>query len=471
LARRHGTVPLWLECLSDETTPLALFHALYDASPACFLLESVEGGEHLGRYSFAAFEPREILRAGPPAAGEDPFGALRRALGQSRGPEVKGLPRFYGGAVGFVTYDMARRFESLPGRLKDDTGLPDYVFYLTKDMLIFDHVAHSVKLVRCVPVAGAGDLEGLYRRAADDLRALAGRLRPAAFPLKPIAPPAAPSPAELPGEKKQFEAAVRRAKSYISAGDIIQAVISRRMTLAAKAHPLEIYRALRRINPSPYMYFFRDGDTHIIGSSPEMLVRLEDGAAETRPIAGTRPRLADPVKEAAMEKTFLKDPKERAEHLMLVDLGRNDLGRVCRPGSVTVENFMTIERYSHVMHMVSTVKGRLAPGRDAWDLFRACFPAGTLSGAPKIRAMAIIEELEPSRRGIYGGAVGYVSYSGNMDMAIAIRTLLLQGRTAHVQAGAGIVADSVPAREFEETQNKAAAVVAALRAAEEEAGA
>jgi anthranilate synthase component 1 len=268
-------------------------------------------------------------------------------------------------------------------------------------------------------------------------------------------------------ERRLFEDGVRRAKAYISSGDIIQVVPSRRVSRAVQAHPLEIYRALRRVNPSPYMYFFRDGDTHVIGSSPEMLVRLEDGLAETRPIAGTRPRGGTPELDERLAKQLLADPKERAEHLMLVDLARNDLGRVSRPGSVSVSDFMAIERYSHVMHIVSKVTGKLLPGRDAFDLFRAVFPAGTLSGAPKIRATQIIEEIESTRRGLYGGAIGYFSYTGNMDMAIAIRTILMQKGVAHLQAGAGIVADSVPAKEFEETQNKMAALVAALRLAGE----
>ncbi|MBP8003679.1 MAG: anthranilate synthase component I family protein, partial [Elusimicrobia bacterium] len=274
-----------------------------------------------------------------------------------------------------------------------------------------------------------------------------------------------PLPADS-AERRRYIEAVKKAKGYIAAGDIIQVVPSRRVSVETKAHPLELYRALRRVNPSPYMYFFRDGDRHIVGSSPEMLVRLEDGRAETRPIAGTRPRGATPAADERLARELLADPKERAEHVMLVDLARNDLGRVSRPGSVRVDQFMDIERYSHVMHIVSKVTGALRPGLDAFDLFRATFPAGTLSGAPKIRAMEIIEELEPFRRGLYGGAVGYFSYTGNMDVAIAIRTLLLEKGRVHFQAGAGVVADSVPGKEFEETQNKMAALVAALRLAE-----
>ncbi|HMX42765.1 MAG TPA: anthranilate synthase component I [Elusimicrobiota bacterium] len=470
LARRHNAVPVAVECLADEVTPLGLFHGLYAKSPQCFLLESVEGGEHLGRYSFAAFEPQVVLRsraAGAPSpdGGVGPLAALREAVRHRRSPEVPGLPRFYGGAVGFIGYDIVRHFERLPHRAADALGLPDFVFFLTGDLFIFDHVAHTVRLVRTVRIPKGVSLDSLYRRTVRELRARVERIRPAAPPLTPVAPAdRRPLPVN-PVERKRFLESVVRAKSYISAGDIIQVVPSRRVSVKTPAHPLEIYRALRRINPSPYMYFFRDGDTHVIGSSPEMLVRLEDGRAETRPIAGTRPRGATPAEDERLAGELLRDPKERAEHLMLVDLARNDLGRVSKPGSVKVPDFMTVERYSHVMHIVSKVTSELAAGRDAFDLFRATFPAGTLSGAPKIRAMEIIEELEPTRRGLYGGAVGYFSYTGNMDVAIAIRTILLQKGIAHLQAGAGIVADSVPATEFEETQNKMAALVAALRLA------
>jgi len=471
LARRRRLVPVAVECLADEVTPLGLFHGLYAKSRQCFLLESVEGGEHLGRYSFAAFEPRLVLRSRSAASpmeradGVGPLGALREALAHRRAPDVPGLPRFYGGAVGFVSYDIVRHFERLPGRAVDVLGVPDFVFFLTGDLFIFDHVAHTVRLVRTVSVPRGASAERIYRETVRDLRAQAARLRPAAPSLTPVEPPDRRPLAVNGAERRRFLEAVRRAKSYISVGDIIQVVPSRRVSVKTDAHPLEIYRALRRINPSPYMYFFRDGDTHVIGSSPEMQVRLEDGRAETRPIAGTRPRGRTPEEDSRLARDLLKDPKERAEHLMLVDLARNDLGRVSRPGSVRVPEFMGVERYSHVMHIVSKVTGDLAPGQDAFDLFRAAFPAGTLSGAPKIRAMEIIEELEPARRGLYGGALGYFSYTGNMDMAIAIRTIFMRKGVAHLQAGAGIVADSVPEKEFEETQNKMAALVAALRLA------
>lgn len=471
LSRRFPMVPIAVECPADEVTPLGLFHALYRRSPQCFLLESVEGGEHLGRYSFAAFEPRLVVRSRAVSPTVDPTGVgplapLREALAHRRAPEVPGLPRFYGGAVGFIGYDIVRHFERLPARGRDDLGLPDFVFFLTGDLFIFDHVAHTLRLVRTVRVPRGTSADKVHRDTVRDLTARLARLRPAAPPLTPTRDP---NPRPLPvdaAERRRFLAAVQKAKEYIAAGDIIQVVPSRRVSLNTTAHPLELYRALRRVNPSPYMYFFRDGDRHIVGSSPEMLVRLEDGRAETRPIAGTRPRGATPAEDDRLARELLADPKERAEHVMLVDLARNDLGRVSKPGSVRVDNFMDIERYSHVMHIVSKVTGRLKPGIDAFDLFRATFPAGTLSGAPKIRAMEIIEELESSRRGLYGGAVGYFSYTGNMDVAIAIRTLLMQKGRVHFQAGAGVVADSVPAKEFEETQNKMAALVAALRLAE-----
>jgi anthranilate synthase component 1 len=433
-------------------------------------LESVEGGEHLGRYSFAAFEPDLVLRSGSGRTevrpgGVGPLEAVRQSLARRRAPEMRGLPRFYGGAVGFIAYDMVRHFERLPSRAADSLGVPDFVFMLTGDLFIFDHVAHTIKLVRTVAAPRGASPERLYRRAARELSARVRGIRPSAASLEPLATAERRPLAASPTERRRYEDAVRRAKKYIAAGDIIQAVPSRRVSRRVRAHPLEIYRALRRVNPSPYMYFFRDGDTHVIGSSPEMQVRLEDGVAETRPIAGTRPRGTGPEADDRLARELLADPKERAEHLMLVDLARNDLGRVSRPGSVRVPEFMAIERYSHVMHIVSRVTGELSSGKDAFDLFRATFPAGTLSGAPKIRAMEIIEELEETRRGLYGGAVGYFSYTGNMDMAIAIRTILLQKGVAHLQAGAGIVADSVPSREFDETQNKMAALVAALRLA------
>lgn len=479
LAKAHSLVPVYLECLADELTPLALFHARYQESSACFLLESVEGGEHLGRYSFAAFSPHQIFRS----RGEnvslqngdvtqkfrsaDPLKELSRILGKQNAAHLKGLPRFYGGAVGYAGYDMVRTFEDLPTDNPDDLGLPDSVFFLTRDMFVFDHLSHTLKIVRCVPIEKGQSPEKQYRQAEKALKKMADEIHLPPFSLKSYTTLPKKAPEATAQERKAYMSAVKKAKEYIAAGDIIQTVLSRRMKFDVGAHPLEIYRALRRVNPSPYMYFLRDGDQHIIGSSPEMLVRLEDRKAETRPIAGTRPRGADDAANQKLADNLLKDKKERAEHLMLVDLGRNDLGRVCKPGTVKVPEFMTIEHYSHVMHLVSSVTGELQDKHDAFDLFRACFPAGTVTGAPKIRAMQIIDELEKTRRGPYAGAVGYFSYSGNMDVAITIRTIVLKGRKAYIQAGAGIVADSVPETEFEETQNKAAAMVTALRIAEE----
>jgi len=471
LSRKHSLVPVWVECAGDEVTPLGLFHSLYDKSPHAFLLESVEGGEHLGRYSFAAFEPRKILRCtdAPVYApkGVGPLAVVREALSRERAPEVRGLPRFYGGAVGFVSYDAVRSFERLPVREPLSPGAPPCVFFLTGDLFIFDHAAHTIKLVRTVSVPKGASAERVYRKAAQELTAHVKTLRVVPSPLSPLSAPERRPLVVSKAERLKFEDAVRRAKEYISAGDIIQVVPSRRVSRPVTAHPLAIYRALRRVNPSPYMYFFRDGDRHVIGSSPETLVRLEDGVAETRPIAGTRPRGITAEDDERLAKDLLADPKERAEHVMLVDLARNDLGRVSKTGSIRVPEFMAVDRYSHVMHIVSRVTGELKSDQDAFDLFRAVFPAGTLSGAPKIRAMEIIDELEGAGRGLYGGAVGYFSYTGNMDMAIAIRTILLEKGVAHLQAGAGVVADSVPAKEFEETQNKMAALVAALRLAGE----
>jgi anthranilate synthase component 1 len=478
LARRHRSVPVFVECLADELTPMALFHARYAGSPSCFLLESVEGGERLGRYSFAAFEPERVARY---TRGEmslhsgrsvrrwktaDPLSDVRELVAERRTAGVAGLPRFFGGAVGYLGYDVVRTFERLPARVRDDLGLPEMSLFFTRDMYVFDHIAHTVKIARCVTLRRGESPAAAYRRAGAALRRLAGGLRPGVFAPRVFERPSLAPPPEDRAERRRFESAVRRAKRYIAAGDLIQVVLSRRVESRTKAHPLDIYRALRCVNPSPYMFFLRDGRNHIIGSSPEMLVRLEDRQAETRPIAGTRPRGADEARDERLAAELLADVKERAEHLMLVDLGRNDLGRVCRPGTVRVPDFMSVERYSHVMHLVSSVTGELEAGRDSFDLLRACFPAGTVSGAPKIRAMQVIDELEPVRRGPYAGAVGYFSYTGNMDMAITIRTVVLKGDRACVQAGAGIVADSVPSREYRETQNKAAAMRAAIRIAE-----
>jgi anthranilate synthase component 1 len=397
------------------------------------------------------------------ASGDDALVPLRDLLGRYEFVETPGLPRFCGGAVGFLGYDMVRQFERLPESTEDDLGLDDCCFLFTDTLLIFDHVKHRMKVLSNARVGD--DTEAAYDRAAAKIEALIATLRQPAQPLAEAPGSAQPVTATATMTQTQYENAVSRCKEYIAAGDAFQVVPSVRFTLELGAPPFEVYRALRSLNPSPYMYYLDFGDRQVVGSSPEILVTVEDERVTVRPIAGTRPRGATPAEDSMMERELLADDKERAEHIMLVDLGRNDVGRVAQYGSVQVDELMVIERYSHVMHIVSNVSGRLAAGRDVFDVMRACFPAGTLTGAPKVRAMEIIEELEPTRRGLYGGAVGYFSFSGDMDFAIAIRTMLVQGNTAHVQAGAGIVADSVPASEYQECVNKARALMAAVQAA------
>ncbi|MBI3292527.1 MAG: anthranilate synthase component I family protein, partial [Elusimicrobia bacterium] len=392
---------------------------------------------------------------------------------------VPGLPRFWGGAVGYFGYDMVRFFESLPTFLEDDLKVPDASFQLTDQLLVFDRFSQTIKVVVCVSVDGWGKtpfprphlVARSYREACSKIERTLQTLQRSQGVTgvggwgsgewtKGVRISSNLSP-------HGFVRAIQRAKRYITNGDAIQVVLSQRFSTQVHTPPFDIYRALRLVNPSPYMYFLRFRDLYLIGSSPEILVRKEGEVVETRPIAGTRPRGRSPQEDLALERALLSDPKERAEHLMLVDLGRNDLGRVCRVGSIHIPEFMSVERYSHVMHLVSSVTGRLAHGRDVFDLLAACFPAGTVTGAPKIRAMQIIEELEPVRRGPYAGAVGYFSFSGNLDMAITIRTILLKDGVAYVQAGAGIVADSLPRRELQETRNKAAALFEAVRRAEQ----
>ena len=474
----HGrAVPISDEIPGDLDTPVSVFLKLRTGAPA-FLLESVEGGEQVARYSFVGARPAQSLsfRDGEAtftdADGEartetygNPLDLVSQLLDAANVAANPELPRFQGGAVGYLAYDAAADFERLPIPADDPLGVPDGMFMLCEELVIFDHVRDVMRLVtvaRPHPDPAAG-----YTEARDRLAALAERI---ADPT-PIPPLGAESPVngrvDLSMSKAEFIRAVERAKAYISAGDIIQTVPSLRLSRKLSVDPIEVYRALRRINPSPYMFYLDFGDMQLAGASPEMMVRYEDGHVRTRPIAGTRPRGVDPDTDAELARELLADPKERAEHVMLVDLGRNDVGRVAVSGSVTVDNFMSIERYSHVMHIVSDVTGTLEPGRTGLDALRACFPAGTLSGAPKIRAMEIIAELENLRRGPYGGAVGYVSYSGDLDTAITIRTMVVRDGMAHVQAGAGIVADSVPELEYHECLNKARALLRAIELAEE----
>jgi anthranilate synthase component 1 len=470
LSEGGGPVPVFREIPGDVLTPVSAYRALAEKAQRAFLLESVLGGERIARYSFLGREPeltveahqgRLVERRGRETRRltESLLPALRCRLGPPAA-EVPGLPRFTGGAVGYLSWDAARLFERLPDRhAPSSEPLASFSFY--RSLVAFDHVLQRLVLIadaepgrRAAFEAALDVLESLER----DLRAADGRAG------RGSAPRVA---ADGLGDGAAYRDAVARAKEYIAAGDIFQVVLSRRQTIACDADPFSVYRALRMVNPSPYMYFLREDGRAVAGASPEMLVRVEGRRVETRPIAGTYRRGATALEDEDLGRQLLADEKERAEHMMLVDLGRNDLGRVCRFGTVRVPELMGLERYSHVTHIVSSVVGELDEGRDALDALVATFPAGTLSGAPKIRAMEIIDELEPARRGLYGGALGYIDLRGNLDFCIAIRTLVLEDGRATVQAGAGIVADSDPAAEERETEAKAGAMLAALRLAEE----
>ncbi|HUS81948.1 MAG TPA: anthranilate synthase component I [Dehalococcoidia bacterium] len=468
LAGRGNLLPVFREVTADLETPVSAYLKVARGQHS-FLLESVEGGERLGRYSFIGTEPYRVLSS--PAGGDaDPLCEIEAELERFSVVPVPDLPRFHGGAVGYLAYEAARHFERLPSAREDPQGLPEAIFMFTDTILVFDHLQHKIKVVSHARLDG--DIDSAYRQATWRIDELVDRLA------KPLAAPAR-EPAEeatdgRPGMssnmgREQFMHSVERAREYIIAGDAIQIVLSQRLSQPTQACPFEVYRALRAINPSPYMYYLRLGDAHIVGSSPEMLVRVEDGAVTTHPIAGTRPRGHDAAEDTALEADLRADEKELAEHTMLLDLGRNDIGRVSEPGSVEVGQCMDVERYSHVMHLVSHVSGRLRDGLTCFDALRACFPAGTVSGAPKIRAMEIIAELEPDQRGPYAGAVGYFDLRGNLDTAITIRTIVMKDGVAHVQVGAGIVYDSVPEREHEETLNKARALLRAIEQAEETA--
>ncbi len=489
LARSHSLVPLYRTLTADLETPVSAFLRLAAAEPECFLLESVEGGEHLGRYTYIGIRPsRRIVSRGDQIEVTehgrtrhltgDVFALLRDALRGHKPARVQGLPPFTAGAVGFLCYDVVRQIERLPVATDDDLGLPDACLMFFDEVLAFDHVKKEILLIvtadlrRHKPQAAYADA----LRRLDRLEKRLGQPLPKLSAKKPADKLRLTSRTRKPA----FVKAVERAKEYIAAGDIFQVVLSQRLDLEPGVDPFSVYRALRIVNPSPYMYFLRfnrkaagtkpakgtqQEPTCIVGSSPELLVRVEGRRIEYRPIAGTRPRGSTEEADLAAEHEMANDEKERAEHVMLVDLGRNDVGRVSEYGTVKVTNLMHVERYSHVMHLVSDVEGRLRPELSAVDALRSCFPAGTLSGAPKIRAMEIIEELEPTRRGIYGGTVLYADYSGNLTSCIAIRTLLVEGRKGFIQAGAGIVADSVPANEYQESLNKAKAVVRAVERA------
>ena len=473
LSQDGGLVPVFREIPADLLTPVSAFLGIQARSARAFLLESVVGGERIARYSFLGRDPvatvevrgQEVVVCdgeGTRLVSEAPLSALRQRLGSSA-VEVEGLPRFTGGAVGYLSYDAIRLFERIPNR-HEPAALPVAAFSFYRAIVAFDHVLQRLVLIANVEPGQ----RAAFDRAQEILDALEHDLTAGRAPGRrrgAVTRPA--SPLAGFGDGAAFRDAVLRAKEYIGIGDIFQVVLSRQTQVECGVDPFTVYRALRMVNPSPYMYFLKDGDTAIAGSSPEILVRVEGRRVETRPIAGTRPRGTTPEEDARLERELLADAKERAEHIMLVDLGRNDLGRVCRFGSVHVPDFMQVERYSHVMHIESSVVGELAPEFDALDALVAAFPAGTLSGAPKIRAMEIIDELEPVGRGLYGGALGYLDLRGNLDFCIAIRTVLIEAGAATVQAGAGIVADSDPETEQRETEAKAGALFEALRLAGE----
>ncbi|HEY3398082.1 MAG TPA: anthranilate synthase component I [Armatimonadota bacterium] len=484
-AEQGTMIPVYREILADLETPVSAFLKLQAASDGyCFLLESVAGGENIARYSYLGTAPYQTFSSKGHAVtvthgehtdhfelpeGEDPLHVLSGLLKEHRYVPLPGWERFSGGAVGYMGYDVVRFFEDLPEDNPDDLELPDCQFMFADTLVIFDHVMHRVRVLSHAHIDD--DPQQAYWEALARIDRVVEQLHQC---LDVPASPATtkhipPDPSALPSTltRAQHRAAVEKAKEYITAGDLIQVVLSHRMSATVEVAPFDIYRALRAINPSPYMFYLSFGDLKLIGASPEILVTEDRGEVVTRPIAGTRRRGKTAEEDQALEQELIADVKERAEHIMLVDLHRNDLGRVCVPGSVQVNDLMAVERYSHVMHLVSNVRGRLAPEHDQFDLLRATFPAGTLSGAPKVRAMEVIEELEPVRRGPYGGAIGYFSFSGAMDTCITLRTIVMKGQTVYIQAGGGIVYDSEPEKEYQETMIKAGALLDALRLAEE----
>ncbi len=474
LAKQGNLVPVCMEVLADLETPVSVFRKL-KSSPHSFLLESVEQGEQLGRYSFLGAEPLLVFQAAggeqtltfrdrelPVEKKESPQDTLRGVLAHFQPVTIPDLPPLTGGAVGYMSYDTVRYYEEIPDRNPDTINTPDCLFMLADSIVAFDHVKHRMLLIANALVEEGASLEEIYADAVKRVKALRDRVTAAPVAPEKREPVTGSIDVSSNCTREEFEDWVRICKDYIHAGDIFQVVISQRFTTDLKSDPFDIYRAVRAVNPSPYMFYLSCGDFQIAGSSPEILVRCQDGQVTVRPIAGTRKRGGTPAEDVALEKDLLADEKEIAEHVMLVDLGRNDVGRVSEYGSVRVTDFEIIERYSHVMHIVSNVVGDLAEGKDAFDALGACFPAGTLSGAPKIRAMQIIDELENLRRGIYGGAVCYFGFNGSMDSAITIRTAIIKDGKVNVQAGAGIVADSVPATEYEETVNKAKAMIRAI---------
>ncbi len=465
LQAQGNVIPVYKSVIADFLTPVSAFLKLEKDRSYAFLLESVEGGERIARYSFLGGDPFLIkrYRNGQPP---DFIDNLRSTMARFHSVSLPNLPPFTGGAVGYFGYDMVRTIEDIPNTGTDDLGVDDAVLMFYKTVLAFDHLRHQIHIISNVIADDSQEsLKVQYQKAVEEIAHIEGLLR---------------APLEMPHvtrderevvvrsnfEKKDYLAAVAKAKEYIAAGDIFQVVLSQRFEVDLLTAPLEIYRALRIVNPSPYMYFLKMPDTSIVGSSPEMLVRVRDRQLEYRPIAGTLPRGTSEAEDEENAEKLRNDEKERAEHIMLVDLGRNDLGRVSQYGTVRVEDLMFIERYSHVMHLVSSLRGHLRDGLDRWDTLMACFPAGTVSGAPKVRAMEIIDELEPTKRGVYAGAVMYADFSNNLDSCIAIRTLVARGNKGYIQAGGGIVADSVPENEYAETVNKSRALIRAINLAQ-----
>jgi anthranilate synthase component 1 len=478
LARDFTLVPVVKSVSADLLTPVSAFLAIAEREPDSILLESVERGEHIGRYTFLGARPyMKVEGRGPEISirrgrseqrrRANVFSVLKELLREHRSAIIPGLPPFTGGAVGYFSYDVVRQLENIGEHAKDDLKVPDCALMFFDRLLAFDHLRHQIHIIATADVSRESPKKAYQRSLADIAhleKKLASRLRPGHWQ---FSSPKAMGKLKVHAltTQREYEKKVERAKEYIAAGDIFQVVLSQRLDFIPQVEPFNLYRALRTVNPSPYLYFLKFGDTHVLGSSPEMLVRVTGRKLEYHPIAGTHPRGRDEAEDLRLEQQLTHDEKERAEHVMLVDLGRNDLGRVSEYGSVKVRDLMYVERYSHVMHLVSALEGKLRNGLDALDAFAACFPAGTLSGAPKVRAMQIIEELEPVRRGVYGGSVLYADFAGNLDSCITIRTMFLKGKQAYLQAGGGIVADSEPAKEFQETLNKAQAVIKAVEMA------
>ena len=467
LSKQGNLIPLYREINADLETPVSAYLKIAEG-PYSYLLESVEGGEQLARYSFIGTEPYRVVKTGPgqPYGEMDPLELIEEELNRHSLVSISGLPRFHGGAVGFIAYDVVRYYEPVPPPASDPLGLPEAVFLFVDTLLVFDHVSHKIKVVSHIRTDGES-VEKAYSEAAARIDRLVERLDRPLLVERNMAPLREPDPSYTSNmTQERYEAMVEQVKEYIYAGDIIQAVPSQRLARPTTASPLDIYRALRALNPSPYMYFLSMEGFSIVGASPELLVRVEDGLVYNFPLAGTRPRGATTEEAEALAAELKADEKERAEHIMLVDLGRNDVGRVSQAATVDVTDLMRVVRYSHVMHLESEVQGRLRDDRTMYDALRSCLPAGTLSGAPKIRAMEIISEQEGERRGPYGGAVGYFSFSGNMDTAITIRTMVIKDGVAYIQAGGGVVADSVPESEYQETLHKARSSLRAIEEAE-----